>query len=132
MGVSADLCRRRHEVQKRLMQFTRSLNENYRFRLLYGKGKSAAGRSMICYALRNGKKYNRLGFTVSTKLGCAVQRNLMRRRLREAYRLNEHLLRWGYDIVIVARSASAETDFEKLQKELLACLEKTGPLVRDK
>jgi len=114
------------------MEFTRSLNENYRFRLLYGKGKSAASRSMVCYALRNGKKYNRLGFTVSTKLGCAVKRNLMRRRLREAYRLNEHLLRWGYDIVIVARSASAETDFEKLQKELLECLKKAGPLAQSK
>lgn len=46
---------------------------------------------------------NRLGLTVSTKVGCAVVRNRVRRRLREIYRLNEDMLTSGVDIVVVAR-----------------------------
>ena len=70
----------------------------------------------------------RLGFTVSTKLGGAVQRNRMRRRLREAYRLNEDRFRPGIDLVIVARAKAATAPFPALQKELLKLAERVGAL----
>ena len=85
------------------MKYTVSLKENRVFRRLYAKGKSAVGPAMVLYCRKNGGKENRLGFTVGTKLGCAVVRNRVRRRLREIYRLNEEKLRPGYDIVVVAR-----------------------------
>ena len=71
------------------MKYTVSLKENRVFRRLYAKGKSAVGPAMVLYCRKNGRKESRYGITVSTKLGKAVTRNRVRRRLREIYRLNE-------------------------------------------
>ena len=69
---------------------------------------------------------NRLGLTVSTKLGNAVRRNRIRRRLREAFRLFEPKLSHGFDIVIVARASAFDTPFEKLRGELAGCFRRLG------
>jgi len=63
---------------------------------------------------------NRLGVTVSTKLGGAVVRNRIRRRLKEVYRLNEEKLSAGYDIVLVARTRSAYAGFRELESSVLS------------
>ncbi len=85
-------------------------------------GRSAAEPCLVVYARRNGSKCNRVGYTVSNKLGCAVVRNRVRRRLREIYRLNEHLLRPGYDLVVVARGRSVGAEYRRLEREFLhAC-----------
>ena len=103
------------------MNKTLSIKENHLFRALYHRGKSAARKTMVVYVMkRRNQPVNRLGITVSVKLGCAVVRNRARRRLRETYRLNETRLKSGFDIVIVARSAAAEAPFELLQKDFLA------------
>ena len=60
------------------LEFTDSLKLNYEFRRAYRKGRSAAEPCLVVYARRNGKAGNRLGFTVSNKLGCAVVRNRVR------------------------------------------------------
>ena len=80
---------------------------------------------MVLYCRRNRKHVNQLGITVSTKIGNAVQRNRIRRRLKEIYRLNEEKLNPGYDIVLVARVKSRfagywdlNADFQKLCKNL--------------
>ena len=102
------------------MNKTLSLKENHLFRALYHRGKSAGGKTMVIYAMkRRNQPVNRLGITVSVKLGCAVVRNRARRRIREAYRLNETRLKSGFDIVIVARKAAAEAPFEKLEQDLI-------------
>ena len=64
-----------------------TLKENWEFRRLYQKGKSAVGPAMVIYCKKNRLDHNRLGVTVSTKLGGAVIRNRARRRIREVYRL---------------------------------------------
>ena len=69
---------------------------------------------------------NRLGLTVSTKLGNAVRRNRIRRRLREAYRLFETKLSHGFDIVIVARAPAFDTPFSQLQNELAGNCRRLG------
>ena len=102
------------------MKFTTSLKKNYEFRRLYNKGNSAASQHAAVYVKRNGKKENRLGITVSTKLGGAVQRNRIRRRLKELYRINEEKLLTGYDIVIVARMRSKFAGFSELESSVLA------------
>lgn len=104
------------------MKYTVSLKENRVFRRLYAKGKSAVGPAMVLYCRKNGGKENRLGFTVGTKLGCAVVRNRVRRRLREIYRLHEGELKRGYDIVIVARHRAGESDYHRLERELMKAL----------
>ena len=102
------------------MQFSRSLKLNHVFRRLYRKGGSYADRNLVLYCRKNGSRENRVGLTVGVKLGHAVVRNRIRRRLREIYRLNE--AKAGYDIVVVVRSAALETDCAALTKALLSLL----------
>ena len=105
------------------MKYTVSLKENRVFRRLYAKGRSAVSPTMVLYCRKNGRRENRLGLTTGTKLGHAVVRNRVRRRLREIYRLQEHRLSPGYDIVVRVRAvysryAELERDFLRLAKKL--------------
>ena len=108
------------------MKFTISLKKNHGFKRLYNKGQSAASQYAAVYCRKNGKPYNRLGLTVSAKLGGAVQRNRIRRRLKEIYRINEEKLTSGHDIVIVARSQSFLADFYFLEASILTLFKKLG------
>ena len=92
------------------------LKENAAFRRLYYKGKSAGNRYLVIYCARNRLEATRVGLTVSTKLGHAVVRNRVRRRLREIVRHNASCLPSGYDIVVVARTAAVEAEFAALEK----------------
>ena len=100
------------------LKFTTSLKKNHEFKRLYNKGKSAAAQSAVVYCRRNGSFENRLGITVSTKIGGAVQRNRIRRRLKEIYRINESKLSNGYDIVIVARMRSRFAGYRELESSI--------------
>ena len=99
------------------MKRTMTVKENYEFRRLYAKGASAVLPSVVVYCRKNGRAHNRLGVTVSTKLGHAVVRNRCRRRLREVYRLEKPQLKTGYDIILVARSRTATAPWPELQKQ---------------
>ena len=81
------------------MRFSHSLKENSVFRRLYAKGKSAASSYLVVYCRKNGRQENRIGITVSKKLGHAVVRNRVRRRFREIYRLHEAEFGIGWDLV---------------------------------
>ncbi len=108
------------------MKKTVSIRENYIFRRLYAKGKTAVTPLLAVYAKRNGQPGNRLGLTVSTKVGGAVVRNRVRRRLREIYRLHEEQLRPGWDVVVVARIKAAHSSYAALERSLLSQLDKLG------
>ena len=110
------------------MKTTSSLKRNNEFRRLYNKGKNAASKYVAVYCRKNGRAANRLGVTVSTKLGGAVQRNRIRRRLKEIYRLNETNLSVGYDVVIVARQASRQAEFKELESSVRYLFNKLGIL----
>ena len=103
-----------------------TVKENYEFRRIYRKGRSAVSPCLVVYCQKNRRGQSRLGVTVSTKLGHAVERNRMRRRLREVYRLHEAELLPGYDIVIVARSRAMEADFAELTRAFLTLAGRTG------
>ena len=111
------------------MEHTVSLKENHLFRRAYNRGKSAADSRLALYVRRNGRRNSRLGLTVSTKVGCAVVRNRVRRRLREIYRLNEERLVSGTDVVIVARAA--ESGYRQLEKSFLKLADKLSLLKKD-
>ncbi len=113
------------------MKKTTSLKENHLFRRAYNKGKTAADGRLALYARHNGQKGNRLGFTVSTKLGHAVVRNRVRRRLREIYRLNEDKLKAGLDMVVVARVRAAFSDYHQLEKSFLKLADKLDLLKKE-
>lgn len=110
------------------MKFSTSLKNNYEFRRLYSKGKSASTPILVVYCRKNGRNYNQVGITVSNKIGKAVHRNRVRRRLREIYRTNEEKLQRGLDIVLVARVRSRYTTYWELEKAFLAACEKLGIL----
>ena len=112
------------------MKKTVSLKENHLFRRLYQKGKTAADSRLALYVRRSGREKNRLGLTVSTKVGCAVVRNRVRRRLREIYRLNEDKLVSGVDIVVVARVRAAHAPYRRLEQSFLKLCGKVGLLGR--
>lgn len=80
------------------------------------------------YCLRNRLGENRLGLTVGAKLGCAVVRNRVRRRLRECYRALLPQLNVGYDVVIVARGRAVQADYQRMSRELTAAFEALGLL----
>ena len=103
-----------------------TLKKNSDFRRLYAKGKSAVTPYLVVYARPNKRGENLLGYTVSTKLGHAVVRNRVRRRLREIYRLNAPALKQDYDIVLVARARAVGCRYQKLDSAFLAACEKLG------
>ena len=107
------------------MKYSTSLKLNHIFRRLYHTSGVADGL-LVLYARKNRTDGNRVGVTVSKKLGKAHVRNRTRRRLREIYRLNEQSLAPGYDIVIVARSRAVEAPFDKLTASFLGLAEKAG------
>jgi ribonuclease P protein component len=110
------------------MEFTTALKKNYEFRRLYAKGKSAATGNIVVYCRKSSQPGNRLGLTVGTKVGKAVIRNRVRRRLREIYRINEHRLADGYDVVIVGRVRSREAKYGVLESDFLSLCGRLGIL----
>ena len=102
------------------MLFSSSLKLNHVFRRLYRKGATSAIRYLALYCRSNGTEQNRLGLTVSAKLGHAVRRNRVRRRLREIYRLHEPEFRRGLDLVIVVRQRAMDASYQELEQAVLS------------
>ena len=109
------------------MKYSTSLKLNHIFRRLYRTSGVADGL-LVLYARKNRTDGNRVGITVSKKLGKAHVRNRTRRRIREVYRLNEEKFQPGWDIVVVARTRAVEAPFEKLMASCLTLAKKAGLL----
>lgn len=109
------------------MLYSKSLKLNHIFRRLYASGGHGNGL-IAMYVRRNREGMNRVGVTVSKKLGKAVVRNRVRRRLREVYRLHESRFLPGWDIVVVARHRAVTAEFSELTKAYLALAKKSGIL----
>ena len=111
------------------MKFSSSLKLNHIFRRLYHTS-GQANACLVLYARKNRTGTNRVGITVSKKLGKAHIRNRVRRRLREVYRLNEEKFQPGWDIVVVARTRAIDAPFHKLTENYLSLARKAG-ILRD-
>lgn len=109
------------------MKYSSALKCNHVFRRLYASS-GHANAFLVLYARRNRTGCNRVGITVGKKLGHAVVRNRVRRRLREVYRLNEERFQPGWDIVVVARTRAINAPFAQLTKAYLSLAEKAGIL----
>ena len=110
------------------MNERRTLKKNSDFRRLYARGKSSVNPYMVVYCRRNRTGENRLGYTVSTKLGGAVTRNRVRRRLREIVRLRSPQMRSGWDIVVVARMRCVGAEYAKMDEAFLKACRALGLL----
>ncbi|OQB13257.1 MAG: Ribonuclease P protein component [Firmicutes bacterium ADurb.Bin193] len=105
---------------------TVSLNQNTLFKRLYYRGKVEHSPILIMHSMPNGLGYNRFGITVSKKIGKAVKRNKVRRRIYEAFRLYEPSIKKGLDIVIVAKASALEADFERYYRVIGGMIKKAG------
>ena len=112
------------------MKFSSSLKLNHIFQRLYRTTGHANG-FLVLYARKNRTGENRVGITVSKKLGKAHIRNRVRRRVREVYRLNEARFAPGWDIVVVVRTRAIKAPFDQLTNAYLSLAEKAGILVKN-
>ena len=109
------------------MKFSTSLKFNHVFQRLYHTFGFGDGY-LVLYARKNRTGRSRVGITVSKKLGHAVVRNRVRRRLREIYRLHEDSFCPGWDIVVVARSRAVDAPFDRLTASYLSLAGRAGIL----
>ena len=101
------------------MKFSESLKKNRDFQNVYRKGKSYANKYLIMYVLKNETERNRLGISVSKKVGNSVIRHHVTRLIRESYRLQEDMFNSGLDIVVIARNTAKDISYHKVEKALL-------------
>ena len=101
------------------MQFSESLKKNHQFQFVYKNGKSYANKYLVMYIKQNGLDINRIGISVSKKVGNSVVRHRVTRLVRESYRLHEEIFNSGLDIVIVARPGAAAVGYKEVESALL-------------
>jgi ribonuclease P protein component len=93
--------------------------KNKDFQIVYKKGKSYANKYLIMYVLNNKEEENRLGISVSKKVGNSVVRHRITRLVRESYRLQKDKFQTGYDIVVIARSNAKDKSYSEIESALL-------------
>ncbi len=99
---------------------TKGLKKDTDFRKVYKKGKSTANKYLVMYTFENQSQESRIGISVSKKVGNAINRNKIKRRIREAYRLNvDEKVKNGYDIVFIARISSKEATYKDIEKSVI-------------
>ncbi len=92
-----------------------SIKSNNDFQICYKNGKSYANRLLIMYVYANGKSENRIGISVSKKIGNSVVRHRVTRLIREIFRLNNERILKGYDLVVVVRKSADELNYKNIE-----------------
>ena len=101
------------------MKFSESLKKNIDFQKVYKQGRSYANRYLVMYVLPNQTQSNRIGISVSKKVGNSVVRHHITRLIREGYRLHEDMFDNGLDIVVIARVTAKGAGYHELESALL-------------
>ncbi len=101
------------------MKFSDSLKKNRDFQNVYRSGKSYANRYLVMYVLKNDLSENRIGISVSKKVGNSVVRHRLTRLIRESYRLHEEMFNSGLDIVVLARANAKSILYADMESALL-------------
>ena len=101
------------------MQFSESLKKNHQFQFVYKNGRSYANKYLVMIIKENGLEKNRIGISVSKKVGNSVVRHHVTRLIRESYRLHESVFNSGLDIVVVARNTASQAGYAEIESALL-------------
>lgn len=107
-----------------------TIKKNSEFQLVFEKGHSIHGRYLVVYFLHNSFHYTRFGFCVGKKLGSAVCRNHIKRRLREAVRQMVFPPDSSWDIILVARHPAVAADLKGISMEIKNILVKAKLLIK--
>lgn len=109
------------------------IKKNIEFRIIYRKGKSFANDLLVLYILKNrknrdnkGNQYNKIGISVSKKVGNSVVRSRSKRLVTEGYRIKVDNLKQGYDFVFIARTKIKDKSYEKVDKAIDNLFKKVG------
>ena len=99
---------------------SQSLKKNQDFQFVYKNGKSYANKYLVMYILENDQGINRLGISVSKKVGNSVVRHRITRLIRESYRLHEGMISdSSLDIVVIARNSASSISYAETESALL-------------
>ncbi len=101
------------------MKFSESLKKNADFQKVYNEGVSFANKYLVMYVRKNGTDGNRLGISVSKKVGNSVVRHRVTRLIRESYRLREDMFNSGLDMVVIARKGAKDKTCQEIESALL-------------
>ena len=97
------------------MKHTEKIRKNPEYRHVYKRGKSMANRYLVLYKCKNNYPYNRIGISVSKKVGKSVVRSRVTRLIRESFRLQEDTItQTGWDLVFIARSTASTATYEEM------------------
>lgn len=108
-------CRKGSEILKS----SESMKSNVNFKKVYHNGKSYANMYLIMYILKNETEKNKIGISVSKKVGNSVIRHRITRLIRESYRLNEDMFNSGLDIVVIARVGARGKKYIEINSALM-------------
>ncbi len=101
------------------MKFTKSLQKNRDFQLIYDCGNSYANKYLVMFIKENNSQTNRIGISVSKKVGNSVIRHRVKRLIKESYPLQEEMFNSGLDMVIIARSTAKGIGFLEIESAVL-------------
>lgn len=101
------------------MKNINSLKNSREFGRVYSNGKSYANKYLVMIVLGNDLDCNRIGFSISKKVGNSVVRHYFARILREIYRLHKEVFSSGLDIVIIVKSSASECRFREIESAFL-------------
>jgi ribonuclease P protein component len=101
------------------MIFTEGLKSNSDFSKVYKEGRSKANRYLVVYVRENGTDNNRLGVSISKKVGNSVYRHYFKRCVKESYRLHEKMFNSGLDIVVLARQGAKDIKYSDIESAMM-------------
>lgn len=102
------------------------LKKNVEFRVVYKRGKSFSNNLLILYIYKSNRSFNKLGISVSKKVGKSVIRNRIKRLIKESVRLSSDNIKLGYNIVFIARNASNNKNYKDIDNSVKQLIKKAG------
>lgn len=104
------------------------LRKDMEFKKVYNTGKNYYNRNLILYIRKNNLEETRVGYTITKKIGNAVIRNNIRRRMKEIYRLRFHSLKQGYDLIFIPKKNVVDISYKELESAMTHIMKIAGIL----